>query len=240
MVTVLELVIARGYDKDEAERFIRSGKVLINSEAVIVPSIKVKEDSSVVIKELKEWVSRGAYKLLKAIDAFNLDFQDKVVIDIGSSTGGFTQVALKHGAKKVYSVDVGTNQLDFSLRQDPRVTVMEKTNLKTLTKDMFNEEIDIVVTDVSFISLKRVFDVLEPILSKDKTLMALIKPQYEADSSDVEDGGFVHKDKHDIIITKISNYAKEKNMKLKDIQESPISGNKSKNIEYISLFVKGE
>lgn len=240
MVTVLELVIAKGYSKDEAERFIRSGKVLINSEAVIVPSIKVKEDSNVIIKELKEWVSRGAYKLLKAIEVFNLDFKDKIVLDIGSSTGGFTQVSLKNGAKKVYSVDVGTNQLDFSLRSHNQVVVMEKTNLKTLTKDMFKEEIDIVVTDVSFISLKRVFDVLEPILSEDKILMALIKPQYEADSSDVQDGGFVNKDKHDIIITKLSNYAKEKKLKLLDIQESPISGNKSKNTEYISLFVKGE
>lgn len=240
MVTVLELVIAKGYSKDEAERFIRSGKVLINSEAVIVPSIKVKEDSNVIIKELKEWVSRGAYKLLKAIEVFNLDFKDKIVLDIGSSTGGFTQVSLKNGAKKVYSVDVGTNQLDFSLRSHNQVVVMEKTNLKTLTKDMFKEEIDIVVTDVSFITLKRVFDVLEPILSEDKILMALIKPQYEADSSDVQDGGFVNKDKHDIIITKLSNYAKEKKLKLLDIQESPISGNKSKNTEYISLFVKGE
>lgn len=240
MVTVLELVIAKGYSKDEAERFIRSGKVLINSEAVIVPSIKVKEDSNVIIKELKEWVSRGAYKLLKAIEVFNLDFKDKIVLDIGSSTGGFTQVSLKNGAKKVYSVDVGTNQLDFSLRSHNQVVVMEKTNLKTLTKDMFKEEIDIVVTDVSFITLKRVFDVLEPILSDDKVLMALIKPQYEADSSDVQDGGFVNKDKHDIIITKLSNYAKEKKLKLLDIQESPISGNKSKNTEYISLFVKGE
>lgn len=240
MITLLDLVISKGYSKNDAERFIRSGKVLVNSEAIIVPSIKVKEDSLVVIKELKEWVSRGAYKLLKAIDEFNLDFNNKVVIDIGSSTGGFTQVALKNGAKKVYSVDVGTNQLDFSLRKNDQVTVMEKTNLKTLTKDMFNEEIDIVVTDVSFISLKRVFDVLEDILSKDKILVALIKPQYEADSNDVEQGGFVNKSKHDIIITKLSNYAENKKLKLVDIHESPISGNKSKNTEYISLFVKGE
>ena len=237
-MSLLEFVIAKGYSREEAERFIRSGKVLVNQEEVIVPSIKVKQSDSILIKEKKEWVSRGAYKLLSAIEKFDIDFKDKVVIDIGSSTGGFTQVSLAHGAKKVYSVDVGTNQLDFSLRTNEKVKVMEKTNLKTLTIDMFKEEIDIVVTDVSFISLKRVFDVLEAILKKDKVLIALIKPQFEADSSDVETGGFVSKSKHDIIISNIEKYAVEKHFKIMGLHESPIKGGKSKNIEYISIFKK--
>lgn len=237
-MNLLELVISKGYSKDEAERFIRSGKVLINQEEVIVPSIKVKTTDVLTIREKKEWVSRGAYKLLSAVEKFNVAFQDKVVIDIGSSTGGFTQVALANGADKVYSVDVGTNQLDFSLRYDKRVVVMEKTNLKTLVPEMFKESIDIVVTDVSFISLKRVFDVLENILTKNKTLVALIKPQFEADSSDVEDGGFVSKSKHDIIISNIEKYAVSKYFKMIEIHESPIKGGKSKNIEYISVFKK--
>lgn len=235
-LTIKEYLIDKGYSSDDAERYIRGGKVMINSEVMIVPSFVISSEDKVEVKELKEWVSRGAYKLLKAIEEFKIDFKNKVTLDIGSSTGGFTEVSLENGSKKVYSVDVGTNQLDYKLRSHNKVKVMEKTNLKTLKRDMFNESIDIAVTDVSFISLKRVFDVLKEILDKDKILMALIKPQFEANSDQIQKGGYVPEELHETIINNIKQYASEHGFECIKIDKSPIMGGKSKNIEYISLF----
>lgn len=235
--TLIEIVMEHNLTKDEAERYIRSGKVLVNDEQVIVPSIKIKDKDRILIKGIKEWVSRGAYKLLEAIKMFDLDFSNKVVLDIGSSTGGFTQVALENGAKRVYSLDVGTNQLDFKLRSNPLVTALEETNLKTINKSMFNETLDVVVTDVSFISLGHVFNVLKDF---DVTIVALIKPQFEAYQRDIQEGGYVDETLHPGIIDRVKEKALENGYTLVKVEKSPILGGKSKNIEYISLFKKGE
>lgn len=233
--TLLEYVVGLGYETEAAKRIIQSGKVQVNNVEEIVSSIKIKENDIVTIKEIKKWVSRGAEKLLSAIKEFNLDFNNKVVIDIGSSTGGFTQVALAYGATKVYSVDVGTNQLDYKLRVDKRVVVMEKTNLKDLKENMFQENVDYVVSDVSFISLWHVFDTLKNFKSN-ITLVALIKPQYEAEISQVSSGGYVDEKYHDEIIDKIKTQVNELGFEMINYKKSPITGSKSKNIEYISLF----
>lgn len=234
--TLIEFVMEKNLSKDEAERYIRSGKVYINDEQTIVPSVKVKETDRILVKGIKEWVSRGAYKLLAAKEIFNLDFNNKVVLDIGSSTGGFTQVALESGATKVYSLDVGTNQLDFKIRSNPKVVALEETNLKTINKAMFAEDLDLVVTDVSFISLGHVFNVLAPF---NVEIVALIKPQFEAYQRDIEEGGYVDEKHHSDIINRVKEKAKENGYELVQIEKSPILGGKSKNIEYLSLFRKG-
>jgi len=181
-------------------------------------------------------VSRGAFKLLGALEEFDLDFNNKIVLDIGSSTGGFTHVALEHGAKKVYALDVGTNQLDYKLRSNDRVVSLEKTNLKTITPEMFSEKIDLIVTDVSFISLKHVFNVAKTLGDENFKIIALIKPQFEANSDQVQEGGFVPETLHEEIISKVKAYAEKNNFKMIDVKKSIIKGNKSKNQEYISLF----
>lgn len=226
------------YNEKEARALIMSGKVMINNEVCIISSTKVKDNDQIRIKEIKEWVSRGAYKLLDAIEQFNIEIKDKICLDVGSSTGGFTEVLLKNGAKKIYALDSGTNQLDFKLRKNEKIVSLERTNLKSINKDMFSELIDVVTCDVSFISVKHLFTVLdnENILSENNILMILIKPQFEASSNLVNKGGYVDSKYHDKIIDDIINFANEKKFTFLKAKESPIVGGKSKNIEYLSLF----
>ncbi|ACF07106.1 predicted 23S rRNA methylase [Metamycoplasma arthritidis] len=222
-----------------AEAYIREGRVIINGEKVFLPTLKFDEHTSKIeLIRKNEYVSRAANKLLAAINNFDSTVSNKVCLDIGSSTGGFVQVLLEHGAKKVYAVDSGTNQLNYQLRINPQVVVYEKTNLKHLTLEMFNEPLEFVSCDVSFISLKHVFKVCEQLLSSKTQIMALIKPQFEASSKYVLEGGFVEEKHHEYIINKVINYAKEHNFTLIKIQKSPILGEKAKNIEYLSLFEK--
>ncbi len=236
MGTALKIIMEQGYTKDQSEKLIRSGKVKINGNDVFIPSEKFKKVSEVFIKDVKKWVSRGAFKLLAAFEEFNLDVTNKVGLDIGSSTGGFTEVLLNKGAKKVYALDVGTNQLDFSLRRNNKVKVLEKTNLKRINKEMFDETVELVVTDVSFISLKEVFKVLESTLESGVKLMALIKPQFEAFADQVEDGGYVPELLHNEIIERVKKHASTYGFEYIEHKASPIKGNKAKNIEYITIF----
>lgn len=235
-MTLLAYLIQEGYDQKTAHGYIKSGKVLVNDNVETLINFELKTTDKIIIKAKKPWVSRGAYKLLQAITEFKLDFKNKIVLDIGASTGGFTQVALHYGAKKVYANDVGNNQLAYSLRIDPRVKVMEKRNLKTLTKDLFDEAIDLVVCDVSFISLNRVFDVLKPLLKTKTLVMALIKPQFQASSNLVENKGIVKKEHHQAIIKQVIAYAQSQDFIFKKFIASPITGKNSQNQEYLSLF----
>ncbi|NQZ28990.1 MAG: TlyA family RNA methyltransferase [Mycoplasmatales bacterium] len=236
MKTAIQIIMEMGYTYEQSERLIRSGKVKINGNDVFIPSEKFKKVSEVFVKDVKKWVSRGAFKLLAAFEEFNLNVQDKIVLDIGSSTGGFTEVLLNKGASKVYALDVGTNQLDFSLRRNEKVVVLEKTNLKKINKEMFDDVLNLVVTDVSFISLKEVFRVLESTLESKVQLMALIKPQFEAFADQVEDGGYVPKHLHAEIIERVKKHSNDFGFKYIKHKASPIKGNKAKNIEYITLF----
>ncbi|MCK5945761.1 MAG: TlyA family RNA methyltransferase [Mycoplasmataceae bacterium] len=236
MIKLIDKVVSLGHTEDMSLRIIKSGQVMVNNEVLFMPNQKINDSDSIIIKESKKYVSRGAFKLLNAIEEFDMDLNNKVVLDIGSSTGGFTQVSLESGAKHVFALDVGTNQLEYKLRNDKRVTTLEKTNLKTITKEMFNESIDVVVTDVSFISLKHVFKVVNGLDTK--VIMALIKPQYEANSNQILKGGIAPKEIHEEIIEKVKSYASEYGFVLSSIKESPITGAKSKNIEYISIFNK--
>ncbi|UVD81945.1 TlyA family RNA methyltransferase [Mycoplasma iguanae] len=230
-----QVINGMGYSIIEAEKIIRAGKVMVNNETIFMPNEKVLPDANIIIKEQKEWVSRGAYKLLKAIDAFKLDFNNKVILDIGASKGGFTQVALRYGAKKIYALDVGTNQLDYNLRINPRVVVQEKTNLKSISNELFEDKIEIVVCDVSFIGLNEVFKVIKEILEAKSQVIVLIKPQFEASKKYVSPGGFVELEHHNFLINKVKKQASEY-FDFIDLIESPIKGNISKNIEYLALF----
>ncbi|MBD5423400.1 MAG: TlyA family RNA methyltransferase [Mycoplasma sp.] len=239
-MTLIEKLVSMGYELKEAQGLIMSGNVLINDERILIGSIKIKENDIIRIKEKREWVSRGAYKLLKAFQEFNLDVNNKRCLDIGASTGGFTEVLLKKGAKIIYSLDSGTNQLDFTLRNNDKIISLEKTNLKLINTSMFQSKIDFICCDVSFISIKKLFDVLskEDILEKENQIVILIKPQFEAKYEIVEKGGYVDKKYHDEINKNIIEYADRLNFKLIKLIESPIKGNKSKNIEYLGLFRK--
>lgn len=239
-MTLIEKLFSLGYSNKESLGLIMSGNVLVNEEIVIKGSTKIKENDVIRIKNKKKWVSRGSYKLLEAIEKFNLDLTNKICLDVGSSTGGFTQVLLSKSAKKIYSLDSGTNQLDFTLRQNEKVVCLEKTNLKSINDDMFEEKIDFICCDVSFISVKKLFDVLSKtnVLANNNYVLILIKPQFEASSNIVEKGGFVNKIHHKDIIDSIISYAIKLNFIFLSIIESPIKGNVSKNIEYLALFRK--
>ncbi|MDC8900908.1 TlyA family RNA methyltransferase [Metamycoplasma hyosynoviae] len=238
---IIDILKTRYPEIDEKvfQSLIMQGKVFANGNKVLLKTETYKEEVKIEITENifeKKYVSRGAYKLLEAIGLFNIEIEDKVCLDIGSSTGGFVQVLLENNAKKIYAVDVGTNQLDYSLRIIDKIKVYEKTNLKDLNKSYFQEEIDFISCDVSFISLKYVFKVASPLLSSGKKIMVLIKPQFEAPSKLVEPGGYVNEIHHEEIINKIKLIASENEFKFLNIAKSPIKGFKSKNIEYITLF----
>lgn len=234
-VPLKTLIQNQGYTSDKAEKIIRSGKVKVNTTIVFMPNEKFLPNAVIEIKSSKSWVSRGAYKLLKAIEVFPIDFNNQVVLDIGASKGGFTDVALKYGADKIYALDVGTNQLDYSLRINPKVISLEKTNLKQMTIEMFADPIDIAVCDVSFIGLNEVFKASSRILAQSKKLLVLIKPQFEASSKYVQHGGYVDSQHHPFLIERVKQQA-EPFFNFLGLEVSPIQGNRSKNIEYLALF----
>ena len=216
-------------------KYIKAGLVLVNDVVNSFPNDKIDENSIIRIKEKKEWVSRGAYKLLHALNKFKIDVKDLTCIDIGSSTGGFTEVLLSKGAKFVYCVDSGNNQIDYKLRIHNKTKIMENTNLKIITK-LFDEEIDLIVCDVSFISVKHVFKVAKDILAPGKILIVLIKPEFEANSTLVQKGGYVNIEHHNTIIETVIEFASSQKFKNIATVQSPILGKKAKNIEYLSIF----
>lgn len=237
-MTLIQKLILMGYEEKKARSLIMAGKVLVDNQPILISSHKLKENNSILIKESKEWVSRGAYKLLEALNKFSLNVKNLICLDVGSSTGGFTEVLLKKGAQKVYALDSGTNQLDYKIRSDARVVTLEKTNLKSINAVMFKEKIDFVCCDVSFISVINLFDVLaqNDVLAPNNKIVILIKPQFEADYDLVEKGGFVPEKHHKIIINKIINDATKLGFTFISIIDSPITGYKSKNKEYLALF----
>ncbi len=189
------LLVDRGFaeSRTRAQGLITEGKVWVGG--IRVEKTASLADSGVLIevREEKEdrWVSRGAHKLLKGLEAFSVSPEGKICVDIGASTGGFTQVLLRRGAKKVYAVDVGYGQLAWSLRQDGRVAVMERTNARGLKREHFAEPIALAVADASFISLKLLLPPLSGILSRDGEAIVLVKPQFEAGKGKVGKGGIV-------------------------------------------------
>jgi len=188
-----QLLVGRGLfpSREQARRAILAGEVSVATRVADKPSELLDEQTAVAVKPARKYVGRGALKLESALEYFHIDLLGKTALDIGSSTGGFTDCMLQRGAEKIYAVDVGYGQLDWKLRNDPRVIVLEKINARFLTRDQIQELVDICAIDVSFISLTLIlpnaFDLLKPA----GVILALIKPQFELQRSEVGKGGIV-------------------------------------------------
>jgi len=220
--------------KSKAASLIMSGNVIVNGVVSTKPGKKYSKNVEIRIKEVFPYVSRGALKLKKAIEFFNINVENKICIDIGCSTGGFTQVLLENGAKKVYAVDVGVT-LDYRLRNDKRVVTMEKINARYLEPSMFLDQIEFATVDVSFISLRHIFPVLKKL--EIPFVVVLIKPQFEIGDRIKGFDGVVKEQKYrDDAIDSVLQYAEFSSYAKIGIVESPIKGPKG-NIEYL-LYCK--
>lgn len=218
-----------------ARALIMEGRVLAGDRKIINASEAVKEGEQLRVKgrQLDAYVSRGAHKLKKAVEVFGIDLQDKICVDVGASTGGFTDVMLRAGAKHIYCVDVGYNLLDYRLRSDPRVTVLERTNARFLTHEHFPAAPEFGATDVSFISLKAVLPVVLPLLSGRREFVALIKPQFEASKEDVGEKGVVRDPEvHVRVLSDMLDFIQTLPWAAAGLDYSPIRGPEG-NIEFL-------
>ncbi len=207
----------------DAERLIRAGRVRVDGERAEKPGITVSMDNTVIVTEGKEYVGRGALKLQHALEVFTVDISAMVCADVGSSTGGFTEVLLRNGASKVYAIDVGYGELDYKLRMDTRVVVMERTNARYVEK--LPEQIDLISIDVSFISLEKILPVVKGWLSPGGRIIALIKPQFEAARGEIESGGIVRNPEvHTRIVSATRKFAESLSLHVLGTTESPILG----------------
>ena len=211
---------------NQARALIMSGRVTVNGKKVEKPGTAVKKDSEVNVEQSpRRFVSRGGLKLEKAITESSVEIRGKVALDIGASTGGFTDCLLHFGASRVYAFDVGHGQIDWKLRNDKRVIVREKINCRYLRAEDVGEKVDIVTIDVSFISLTMIIEPAVSVLADDATLIALIKPQFEVGRKDVGTKGIVrNEDKIKEVNDKITFYLSELGFKVKKLIESPIKG----------------
>ncbi len=227
--------------KTAAQRIIMSGVVYVQQQKETKPGSMFPDDTQVEIRGGSiKYVSRGGLKLEKAMEVFSCDLKGKVCMDIGSSTGGFTDCMLQNGAVKVYAVDVGKGQLHYKLRQDERVVVMEKTNIRYVTPDMIAEPIQFASVDVSFISLTLVLPAALPLLDDNKNLVMLIKPQFEAGKEKVGKKGVVRDPRtHEEVIEKIVRFSEEMGLQVEGLTFSPVRGPEG-NIEYLICVRKKE
>lgn len=226
--------------RERAKTTVMSGLVFVNGQRADKPGMQVSPAANVEVKGAAlPYVSRGGFKLEKALKVFPVDPEDKVCIDCGASTGGFTDVLLQNGAKKVYSVDVGYGQLAWSLRQDVRVINMERTNIRYISSDQIPEPIDMAVMDLSFISIKLVLPAVCSLLKDGGELVCLIKPQFEAGREEVGKKGVVRdKGVHLSVIESILDFAPSVGMTVMGLDFSPIKGPEG-NIEYLCYMKKG-
>lgn len=220
--------------REKAKAIIMSGSVFVEGQREDKAGSAFPEDVIIEIKgEKPKYVSRGGLKLEKAIEVFSIRLENKICMDVGSSTGGFTDCMLQNGAPKVYAVDVGTNQLVWSLRQDARVISMEKTNIRYLTRDQIFDDISFVSIDVSFISLTKVLLPIKELMATEGEMVCLIKPQFEAGRDKVGKKGVVRdKSVHMDVIEMVSSYANEIGYDCLGLDYSPIKGPEG-NIEYL-------
>ena len=238
-----QYVFEEGYteSRQRAQALIMAGVVYVNNQKVDKAGYMVKDADKVEVrgKDLK-YVSRGGYKLEKAIELYGLDLTDKICMDIGASTGGFTDCMLQNGAKKVYSVDVGYGQLAWKLRTDERVVNMEKTNIRNVTAEDLDEKINFFSVDVSFISLKHIFPVAFAISTEDVIGACLVKPQFEAGKEKVGKKGVVRDSAvHKEVIENVIGYAHQNGFFVKELTFSPIKGPEG-NIEFLIVITKNE
>lgn len=235
------LLVEKGYfeTRERAKIAIMEGKILVNNQKEDKAGSQFKEDCNItILKDSCPYVSRGGYKLKKAIDTFNIDLKDKLCLDIGASTGGFTDVMLKSGASKVYAIDCGTNQLDYKLKTNDKVISLENLNARYMTKeDIDGNAVDFISIDVSFISLKKIIPVVVEFLKDGCNAVFLIKPQFEVGKDKVGNGVIKDKTLHKEVVIDILNFCVENNLSISGLSYSPIKGPKG-NIEYLLYITK--
>ena len=220
--------------REKAKASIMAGLILVDGQMVDKAGTPVSDTAVLTIKEgICPYVSRGGLKLEKAMKLYSFSLENAVAMDIGASTGGFTDCMLQNGARKVYAVDVGYGQLDWKLRNDPRVVNMEKVNIRYVDPETIEDKIDFISIDVSFISLKLVLPVAAKLLSETGRLVCLVKPQFEAGREQVGKNGIVReKSVHLEVIQKVAGYAQESGFYVRGLTFSPVTGAKG-NIEYL-------
>lgn len=235
------LLVKRGLaqSREKAKAIIMTGNVFVKNQREDKAGSTFEEDVEIEVKgnEMK-YVSRGGYKLEKAIDLWGVPLEDKTCMDVGSSTGGFTDCMLQNGASKVYAIDVGTNQLAWKLRQDDRVVSMEKTNIRYVTHENVPEDIQFASIDVAFISLTKVLVPVRNLLAHDGRVVCLVKPQFEAGREKVGKKGVVRDIKvHEEVVCNVMTYAIAIGFKILELSFSPIKGPEG-NIEYLLYIEK--
>ena len=235
-IRIDQLLVERGLaeSRTRAQALVMAGHVMLGDKKVDKPGLQVAEDAEISVKgQDHPWVSRGGIKLAHALEQFGIDVTGMVAIDVGSSTGGFTDVLLSKGAAKVYAVDSGTNQLAWKLRQDPRVVVHEQTSARILTAEHIPEPADLIVCDASFISLAKVLERPMSFAKPGAQMIALIKPQFEAGRGEVGKGGVIRDAAiHSRVCDEVSAWLEDSGWAVQGLTESPITGPKG-NVEFL-------
>jgi len=245
MTRLDQALVERGLceSREQAKRAVLAGLVRVNTQSARKPSDSVKPDDALTLEAGEKYVSRGGHKLERALQHFRLDVTGQTALDLGASTGGFTDCLLQHGAARVHAVDVGRAQLAWKLRLDPRVVVMEKTNARLLTAAQFPQPFtpaDLAVIDCSFISLRKILPAAAPLLKPDGKIVALIKPQFEAGKAEADQGRGVIRDPaiHERVLEELKKFvAEQSGLCWRDVVESPLLG-PAGNKEFLVLIEK--
>lgn len=235
-----KLLLEKGLveSREKAKALIMAGQIIVDDKRIDKAGEMVPIEGDVRIRgEIMPYVSRGGLKLEEALRHFNINVSAKVAIDVGASTGGFTDCLLQNGAAKVYAIDVGYGQMALKVKDDPRVTSIERTNIRDLPEGTISEKTDIAVTDVSFISLTKVIPHIIPLLKEESEIVALIKPQFEVGKGEVGKGGIVKDEKKiEAVIKSIKNFCIELGLIIEGVTPSPILGAKG-NREFL-IYLK--
>jgi 23S rRNA (cytidine1920-2'-O)/16S rRNA (cytidine1409-2'-O)-methyltransferase len=227
--------------RERAKALILAGKVVVEGQTLDKPGVEIEREAQVQLRGGDQpYVSRGGIKLEKALRAFEIDPKGMIVMDVGASTGGFTDCVLQRGAKKVYAVDVGYGQLAWKLRKDPRVVNLERRNIRYLKTEEIEEKIDLILIDTSFISIEKFLSHLLHFLKKGGMIVGLIKPQFEVGKGEVGKGGVVRDETlHQKVIERISMFGQGQGLSVLGVVDSPILGPKG-NKEFFICFQKGD
>ena len=241
-----KLMVERGLaeSRTKAQAMVMAGAVLANEQRISKPSDLIPTDAEIRVKGADDpasrYVGRGGLKLEAALRDFEVDVEDRVCLDVGASTGGFTDCLLQHGAGRVMAIDVGHNQIDWRLRTDPRVEVREGVNARYLKQEDFDTQFDLIVMDVSFISATKVLPALVPLLKHDGRLITLIKPQFEVGRGEVGKGGIVREpEKRARVVDEVNRAAEQLGLLARKVIESPVRGADG-NVEFLALYEKSQ
>ncbi len=237
-----KVLLERGLapSREKAKALIMAGLVFVNGKRVDKPGYQLKGDEDIKVLEPPKYVSRGGYKLEWAIKRFSLNLEGKIALDVGASTGGFTDCLLQHGVRKVYAVDVGRGQLDPKLRNDPRVISYEKTDARTLTREHIPEDVDLITVDVSFISVTKVLPSVLRFLKRGGIALVLVKPQFELSPKEVKKGVVRDRELRKKALKKVVNFVEDLGLRVYDITKARPRGTKGNEEFFLLLRPKGE